>query len=335
MQRVRINIEQVADYANLALAAWKAGHGKRLRDDVRAFFAGFDASVNGLARDLLCGRAPHGRYKEFIITDPKKRLIHAACFADRVLHHALMNLIGPVLERAMVDTSFACRPGKGPVAAARQVQKNIRRFPWYVKIDIAGYFPAIDHGILFALLQRRLKGKGILELLWRIIDSYSSAPGKGLPIGSLTSQHFANFYLDGLDRYLTEQLKVCAHVRYMDDIIWWCDSRQEARKTLGLAAQFVEEQRNLRVKEGAQTNQSRRGVSFCGFRILPGIMRISRRRRRLYQMRRRMWEQEYLAGRITGVELQARYAAVHAIVVNGDSTAWRRENLRRHPAIIV
>ncbi|MCJ7600222.1 MAG: reverse transcriptase/maturase family protein [Desulfobulbaceae bacterium] len=328
-------MEQVADYANFALAAWKAGRGKRLRDDVRAFFADFDASVNGLARDLLRCWAPRGLYKEFTITDPKKRLIHAACFADRVLHHALINLIGPVLERAMVGTSFACRPGKGPVAAARQVQKNIRRFPWYVKIDIAGYFPAIDHEILFSLLQRRLKGRGILELLRRIIDSYSSAPGKGLPIGSLTSQHFANYYLDGLDRYLTEQLKARGYVRYMDDIIWWCNSREEARKTLGLAEQFVEKQRNLRVKDGAQINQGRRGVSFCGFRILPGVMRISRRRRRLYQQRRKMWEQEYIAGRINGVELQARYAAVHAIVANGDSTAWRRENLRRHPAIIV
>lgn len=246
-----------------------------------------------------------------------------------------MHQAGPVLERALTATTFACRQGMGHHAAVQQVQSHLRRFPWYVKIDIRHYFDDIDHSCLYALLQRRFKGQDFLALLWRIIACYTVTPGKGLPIGALTSQYFANEYLAGLDRYLLETLAVQAHVRYMDDIIWWCDSRTTARATLRQACAYVTTQRLLTVKPDMQTNRSDHGVSFCGYRITPGQLRLSRRRQRRYQQFRRHWEQAYSAGLIDALTLQHAYDAVHAITLPADSLSWRRHHLKRYPALDV
>lgn len=190
----------------------------------------------------------------------------------------------------------------------------------------------IDHAILLDLLARRFKGRDGLALLARILDSYHTQPGKGLPIGTLTSQHFANFYLDGLDRFLLETLGVQAQVRYMDDILWWCKNRLEARSQLAAVREFVFAHRRLAVKANPQINRSPRGVTFCGFRILPGALRLSRRRRQCYQRGRARWEAAWLRGEISARQLQAGYAAIHSIVVHGDTQGWRREQLLRFPA---
>ncbi len=158
-------------------------------------------------------------------------------------------------------------------------------------------------------------------------------PGKGLPIGALTSQHFANYYLDGLDRYLLEELRVCAQLRYMDDILWWCESRARARETLDQVCRYARDQRLLTVKDNPQINRSARGVSFGGFRITPGEIRLSRRRRRRYQERRLAWEQAYAEGFIDALTLQRAYDAVHAITLPAQAGAWRGQNLKRFPPL--
>jgi retron-type reverse transcriptase len=332
MHRTRIDLAVVADYDNLAEAALKAARGKRIQPEVRGFFARFDANIARLADAIRTGSIPFGGYRCFKVYDPKPRLIHAPTFPDRVIHHALMNRMASTFERTEVDSSYACRPGKGVLAAAHAAQRAMRRYPWYVKIDIQGYFNHIDHAILLGLLARRFKGQDGLALLRRILDSYHTLPGKGLPIGTLTSQHFANFYLDGLDRFLLEDLGVKAHVRYMDDILWWCESKQAAKVQLSAVCEFAKVQRYLTVKPNPQINRSGRGVTFCGFRILPGALRLSRRRRQCYQRGRNKWELAWMRGELSPLDLQAAYAAIHSIVAHGDSGGWRREQLLRFPA---
>ncbi|WGZ93335.1 MAG: hypothetical protein QJT81_16200 [Candidatus Thiothrix putei] len=158
MKRHCIRLADIAAIDNLMLAVWKAARGKHHRPDVIHFTQRLDYNLNKLAADILQAKAPYARYREFHIHDPKERLIHAACFEDRVLHHAIMNLAEPVFERTLVPTTYACRPGKGVHRAIAQVQANLRRYPWFVKTDISGYFPSIDHQILHDLLQRRFKG---------------------------------------------------------------------------------------------------------------------------------------------------------------------------------
>jgi RNA-directed DNA polymerase len=332
MRRTRIDPVAVADYDNLADAALKAARGKRTQAEVRAFFARFDANLARLADAILTGNIPLGGYHCFQVYDPKPRLIHAPGFPDRIIHHALLNRMAETFERTEVASSYACRPGKGVLAAVQATQQAIRRFPWYVKIDIRGYFNHIDHEILFGLLVRRFKGRDGLALLARIIESYHTEPGRGLPIGTLTSQHFANFYLDGLDRFLLEALRVQAQVRYMDDILWWCESRAAAKAQLEAVRAFASKHRRLEVKPNPQINRSARGVTFCGFRILPGALRLSRRRRLCYQRGRNHWEAVWRHGEITALALQTSYAALYSVVAHGETRGWRREQLLRFPA---
>ena len=335
MKRAKINILDTAAFDNLGMAAVKAARAKRLRPDVEYFFADFDRNLQTLRRDIVAGNAPYGHYKRFTIYDPKKRTIHAACFPDRVLHHALMNFVGPVLEKAMLPFSFACRPGKGPLAAIKWVQRCIRRFPWYVKVDVRSYFDSIDHGILKEILNRRVKGKQVRQLISRIIDNYRDKPGKGLPIGSLTSQHFANYYLDGLDRFIMEELRCCAYARYMDDIIWWNADRRSAKESLKAVEDWLSKKRLLNLHEKRQINRSSRGVTFCGSRVFPGAIRLSKRRRKSYSDKRRQWEKAYLKGLIDERQLQSAYASLYAGTVHADSREWRKKELRMNPTIDV
>lgn len=269
--------------------------------------------------------------RAFRIRDPKPRLIHAPAFRERVLHHAVMAHVGPVLDRALVDDTFACRQGKGGLAAVQRAQAHARRFSWYGKIDIRAYFPSIDHQKLCELLRRRFRDRALLALISRVIDAHHHTPGKGLPIGSLTSQHFANFYLAGLDRRLLEACRVRGMVRYMDDIVWWTDSGEAARAVMDDAIGFLRDRLGLEVKQPVQLGRSAAGLAFCGYRILPGALLLSRRRRRRYSEGRRKWESLYASGAVDAPTLQAGYASVLATTVHADAAAWRREQLRRQP----
>jgi len=325
----------IAAYDNLVDAAFKAARGKRSKPEVLCFFEQKDVNIGKLQNEILTGKSPDGHYHRFTVYDPKKRTIHAACFKDRVLHHALINHVGPVLERAMISSTFACRPNKGPLAASKWVQSCICRFPWYAKIDIKSYFDSIDHKLLIETLQKHIKGADVLRLIERIIASYRTAPGKGIPIGSLTSQHFANYYLDGIDRFLLEELKIDAHVRYMDDIVWWCSDSSTARKSLKIVKEWLYCCRLLELKDITQINKSSRGITFCGYRVLPGMLRLTERRKRSYSQKRKYWEQAYISCLIAECKLQSAYASVYAVTAHADSREWRKKQLCRFPSIEV
>ena len=157
----------------------------------------------------------------------------------------------------------------------------------------------------------------------------------GLPIGSLTSQYFANYYLDGLDRFLAAHKDVNGAVRYMDDVIWWCEDKKTAKGILQEVTVFLQTERLLSIKPNIQILASHVGVTYCGFRIKQGTVRLSRRRKRSIRQRRKYWEQEYLQGNINPVQLQTAYAAVHAISQGTNSLAWRQQQLQKNVPIEV
>lgn len=169
MKRLAIRLEDLAERANLVLAVWKASRGKTAQPAVARFLAGLDGNLDVLAASILDGSAPSGHASRFVIHDPKRRVIHAACFADRVLHHAILNLAEPRFETMLVASTYACRPGKGVHAAVAAVQQGLRAWPWFVQVDVDAYFPSIRHDLLLALLARRFKGAGFLDLLGRIV----------------------------------------------------------------------------------------------------------------------------------------------------------------------
>ncbi|MCG6943540.1 MAG: RNA-dependent DNA polymerase [Thiohalocapsa sp.] len=341
MRRSAVTLGEVADWHNLAEAFYRAALGKRHRAEVQHFAADLEGELARLRADILAGTVAVGRGRRFRIHDPKPRTIHAPCFRERVLHQAIMAHVGPVLDRALVDDTYACRTGKGTLAAVRRAQHHARRWPWWCKIDIGAYFASIDHSILKALLARKLRDPGLLALLGRIIDAHAhahahahadaDAPGRGLPIGALTSQQFANFYLGGLDRLLLEQCRVRGLVRYMDDLVWWGDSRAEARAALVAARAYCGDALHLTVKQPAFVGRTAGGVMLCGYRVLPGRLLLSRRRRHRYAGRRRHWERLYAEGVIDALGLQAGYSAALGITLHAAAGDWRREQLRRTP----
>lgn len=331
MQRSRVDLEDVADWHNLASAFHKAARAKRDRPEVRQFRANLLEELGRLQQEILANAVTVGHMRRFAIRDPKPRIIHAPSFRERILHHALMAHVGPVLDKGLVADTYACRVNKGTLAAVLRARHHLQRYSWYAKIDIQGYFPSIGHGTLKTLLSRRFKDQGLLDLMNRIIDSFQAVPGRGLPIGALTSQHFANYYLNGVDRLLLESCRVRGLVRYMDDLVWWGDSREEVRHALLTAREYLHDRLGLKVKVPVAIGQSRHGLTFCGYRLEPGRLLLSRRRKKSYQRNRRHWEAAYADGRISAVALQQGFAAVWATTVQADAASWRREQLFRHP----
>ena len=187
-KRSPAGLVEVADYANLLRAFHLAARGKGDRWEVRRFRRQLDANLAALRRDILSGAAVRGDYRRFLVQDPKERVIHAVRFRERVLHHALVAVMEAHFERGHINHSYACRPGKGSLAAVQAAQGYAGRAAWHLHMDVRSYFASIDHGILKGLLRRRFKDPGLLGLCDAVLDGFPGEPaGTGLPIGSLTS----------------------------------------------------------------------------------------------------------------------------------------------------
>ena len=326
-----LRLEAIADWHSLAWALARAARGKRQRAEAHAALGHAEQTIAAIAADLRQARLPVGRYHAFIIHDPKRREIHAPAFADRVAHHAIARHLEPVFERVLLPTVFACRPGKGAQAAVYHAQRQARRFDWVMHLDIKHYFPAIDHARLRAQLRRRFRGDG-LTLLDAVIAAHRADEGRGLPIGALTSQHFANQYLNDADRWCLARPGVRAHVRYMDDFLLWADDKASLLRLRGEFADYLREQLALTIKPPL-IQRSARGVLFCGVRIKPFSLRPSQRRRRRYRQAVATWEQRWRDGEIDSLALQRGVDAAHAILLPADDPGWRRRCLARAGAV--
>lgn len=340
VRRSGVGIEEVARWTNLCAAYWRASLGKRRQAEVRGFEMRWERELTRIALQLRAGRYRFSPLRMFEIRDPKRRVIHAPVFVDRVVHHALVAVVGPVLDRALVFDTYACRHGKGTHAAVLRAQHHARRHDWFAKIDVRDYFGSIDHATLLRLLKRRFKEPGMLGLFERVLASHSNSRDierRGLPIGALTSQHFANYYLAGLDRFVLETLGVGGMVRYMDDLAWWGDDRRELSEQLALVREFAERELGLRIHR-TQVQRAIAGMSFCGFRVLRSGLRLTRRRMKRYRRARRMWESAFELGCIDSPRLQSGYASALAITRGpgcGPSAGrgFRVSELRRHGAV--
>lgn len=328
MKREGRLIERIADPDNLRLAYWKARRGKDYRPEVRAYRCNLDANLAALRRDLLAGEAKVGDYFYFRIHDPKERLICAASFGERVLHHAVMNVCHPVFERFQIEGSYATRLGKGQYAALDKARSHTRRYRWFCKLDVRKFFDSIDHERLYLKLCRKFKDPGLLDIFRRIIDSYAASPGRGLPIGNLTSQYFANFYLGHLDHYVLEKLHVPAYVRYMDDMVLWHDSKRELIRFTAELTAYVEKELGLTLKPPC-INASALGIPFLGYVIFPGKVRLNRRSKRRFERKTIVYAAKARCGEWTQREYADHMGPLIAFTRYADSLAWRRYVTRK------
>jgi len=208
MKRVGHRFDVLTDARTLTAAAWRAARGKRLRPEVRAFLSRIEYETARLGRELRAQTFRFSEYRCFRIRDPKTRTIHAPPFRDRVTHHAIVSVTASVFERGAIEHSYACRPARGQHAALRRVRRWMRPEDRFLKIDLARYYDSVDHERLRVRLARRFRERRLLALFDRLLDSYATDSGKGLPIGALTSQYLGNFFLDPIDHWIGQELGV-------------------------------------------------------------------------------------------------------------------------------
>ncbi len=208
-----------------------------------------------------------------------------------------MNSCEPVLERYAIYDSYACRKGKGTTKALERARAFSRKNGWYLKLDIRLYFDSIDQKILMHLLCNRFKDQQLLALLDKILASYLTSPGKGLPIGNLVSQHLANFYLGHLDHWIKEDLQVRYYLRYMDDFILFAHTRKELKMQLDSVCYFLDKQLKLQLKGNVQLNRCGYGIPFLGFRVYPHVIKLGAQSKKRFRETFQKYDRKYLAGK--------------------------------------
>ena len=308
MKRAGSLFDRILEPDNLRLAFVKASRGKRHREDQRAFEADLDAELGRLRDGLVDGTYPVGNYLRFRVFDPKEREICAAAFGERVLHHALMNLCEPEFDRRLSPDSFACRRGGGQTAALARASRWCRRRAWYMKCDIRKYFDSIPHDGVRQMLSRVFKDRMVLFWFDRILATYETAPGRGLPIGNLTSQHLANLYLDSVDRIGG------AFVRYMDDFVFFGGTKAELMERRKEAARRVADL-GLSFKFPPCPLPVSGGIPFLGRRVHGWGTRPDARARLRFRRKSEsyaarlavgLWSQENYQRRVTALVAAAR-----------------------------
>jgi len=337
---------QIVDFENLLLAARNAQRGKRMQASVLRFNYRLESELLALQAELIHKTYKPGGYTTFEIYDPKLRMISAAPYRDRVVHHALCNIIQPIFERTFIDDSYANRIGYGTHRALRRFIQFMRTTPYVLQCDIQKYFPTIDLTILKAIVRRKIKCPDTLWLIDCIIDHSNEQipvhelfPGddlltvlerrRGLPIGNLTSQFFANVYLNGFDHFVKEQLQVKKYVRYVDDFALFHDDQGFLTEARAALEDYLA---GLRLKVHPVKNQlfeTRHGANFLGFRILPKgegyskdvCIRVRRENLRRARRRLKQLQADYASGKIGFQELNRSMQSWLAHLDHADT--WR------------
>jgi retron-type reverse transcriptase len=300
----------IASFEALCIAWQAARRHKRYARSAAEFSWNAEAELLRLRDELQAENYAPGPYRLFSIRQPKARIIAASPFRDRIVHHALVAAIEPIYERCFIHDSYATRVGKGTHAALLRFHHFFRQHRYVLKCDVAKFFPSIDHEILKAVLRKKISCGRTLALADIIIDHspesvdryLASYPGDdpsasqprraGIPIGNLTSQFFANVYLDQLDHFLKERLRMGAYLRYMDDFCLFSDNKDQLFSSLHAIEDFLSGLRlSLRYPK-TRLYSTGEGVEFLGYRVFTNHRRIATGTAR--RMERRLAEKHAL-----------------------------------------
>lgn len=272
VRRVNHLFESVTGFDNLWYAWKKARQGSGWGPETHQFFYYLEKELLQLQQELQEERYQPGPYRHFHIKEPKPRCIAVAPFRDRVVHHALVQVLTPVFEPTFISDSYATRVNKGTHKAIMRAQSFCRRYDWYYKMDISAFFETVDHGVMLKRVSHKIKDQRVHQLTATIIHNVEG--GKGLPIGNLTSQFFANVYLNPLDWFIKQNLGAKGYLRYMDDFVIFSDDKDQLKTWHAQIAQFVTSELRLNLKQKANwLNTTQHGLSFLGRRIFPGLLR--------------------------------------------------------------
>lgn len=316
-------LERIASWENLLEAYHNACKEKWYRDDVVAFSANLEEELISIQNDLLWHAYEVGRYREFYVYEPKKRLVMALGFRDRVVQWAIYLQINGELDNGMISHSYGCRVGKGTTRAADKLQDwctlvDRKSEPWYyLKLDVSKYFYRVDHEILLSIMRRKYPNEdGFHWLMDEIVNCdhtpFGLPPGKnadevppwerlfevGMPIGNLTSQMLANVCLNELDQYVKHELREHFFVRYMDDMVLLSSDVKRLNECRELIEIFLNDRLHLDLNSKTTIGLVKRGITFVGCRIYPGYRKLTRKSVRKMKARMFYIAKEYEQGLI-------------------------------------
>ncbi len=336
---------QIYDFENLLQAYRRARKGKKQTPEMYAFHFNLEENLWNLHHDLQSGTYQPGPYRNFYIHDPKRRKISAAPFRDRVVHHALCGVIEPLFERKFIYDSYANRKGKGTHRAIERAQGWVRRYPYALKTDILKFFPSVDHQILEEILARTIacpptlalcrtilaSGAGVLAneypMQWFPQDDLFSPleRRRGLPIGNLTSQFWANVFLNRLDHFIKEALRCRGYLRYVDDLVIFGESKAALWHIRDQIGDYLQQMRLSLHPRKTHVLPTRRGIPLLGFRIFSTHRRLLGSS--LHRARRRLRHQRRALGRgdLTPDVLRQSLASWIGHVKHGDT--WQLREL--------
>lgn len=340
---------RICAFENLYLAHRQARRGgKRKQAEVAEFEHNLGENLLCLQEELLAQTYRPGRYRSFIVIERKKRKISAAPYRDRVVHHALINVIGPIFEARFIHDTYANRVGKGTHRALDRAQQFARRYPYVLQCDIREFFPSIDHAILRGLLARHIACSRTLWLIDRILeggagvltDCYTPVyfPGddlfavnrpRGLPIGNLTSQHWANLYLHPLDLFVKQGLHCRAYLRYCDDFLLFAADKPTLHRWRGEIVGFLQTLRLTLHEQKAQVFPVKNGIDFLGWRLFLHYRRLRRDNVRYAVRRLRRQQAAFARGELSQEQLSASVRAWLAHAARGNTYRLRRRILQR------
>jgi len=313
----------LTSWDNLLLAYRKAAKGKRGGANVAEFEHRLEDNLFKLQAELRDFSYRPGPYASFHIHEPKRRLISAAPFRDRVVHHALCNLIEPLFERGFIFDSYANRVGKGTHRALNRAQAFARRYPYVLQCDIRQFFPSIDHAVLRAELARKVRDAQVMWLCDQILasgakvlsdeyemtwfpgdDIFAATRPRGLPIGNLTSQFWSNVFLNPFDHFVQRELGCSVYLRYVDDFLLFARDKATLWGWLaGIKSRLI--RLRLTIHPGAGPRPVTEGITFLGFRIFPGKRSLKRQKGLYYQRKLRHMLVAYAAGDLSLDDLNA------------------------------
>lgn len=300
--------EPALTFSNLLGAHHSARKGKRYRKDVIEFEMNLEGNIIELYKELKNKTYTPGEYLEFTIYEPKKRLIKAAPYRDRVVHQwYVKNFIIPIFGKAFIYDSYACIEGKGMHRAAFRVQDYLKAAetkwerPYVLKGDIKSYFFSIDHEILYNIIANKIKDP---EVLWLTKIILNTTENPGIPVGSYTSQWYANLYLHQLDMFIKHELRVKMYCRYMDDWVLVFENKEKAKQALGHIIRFLDKELRLKVNEKTQIFPAKNGVNFCGYKIWPTHMKIRDSSKKRMKRKMKAYQRKYANGEMSLEEIK-------------------------------
>jgi len=328
MKRKGNLINEITDLNNLYEAFYKAQKSKKEKPEISEYRHNLYFNLKFLQNQIQTGKIVVGNYHYFTIYEPKERLICAASFPERVLHHALMNVCHRYFENRQIEESYATRINKGTYKAVEKAKYYSKHYKYYLKLDIRKYFDSISHKILLQNLETIFKDSMLLYIFYQIINSYSTLtkfPNKtGLPIGNLTSQYFANFYLVGLDRFIKQNQHIKPYIRYMDDIIIWGNNASELNTLLQKIEIFLERELQLTLKT-KYINTTQHGLNFLSYRIFSNRTELQQKAKKRFIKKITIYNERLANNEYTETEYVAHACPLIAFTQHASSKGFRKK----------